>query len=98
MPRQEFYPGRRCSHKARARGKRASARTASALTRRRRDADAPRALQSSARASHARHGLLYGKRFMSEHGKCPMGKHPWLATFFVLAFLLVFLAHKLGLL
>jgi hypothetical protein len=35
---------------------------------------------------------------MSEHGKCPMGKHPWLATFFVLAFLLVFLAHKLGLL
>ena len=35
---------------------------------------------------------------MSEHGKCPMGKHPWPATFFVLAFLLVFLAHKLGLL
>ncbi len=35
---------------------------------------------------------------MSEHGKCPMGKHPWLATFFVLTFLLVFLAHKLGLL
>jgi len=27
-----------------------------------------------------------------------MGKHPWLATFFVLAFLLVFLAHKLGVL
>jgi hypothetical protein len=35
---------------------------------------------------------------MSEHGKCPMGKHPWLATFFVLTFLMVFLAHKLGLL
>jgi hypothetical protein len=35
---------------------------------------------------------------MSEHGKCPMGNHPWLATFFVLAFLLVFIAHKLGLL
>ena len=35
---------------------------------------------------------------MSEHGKCPMGKHPWLATFFALTFLLVFLAHKLGLL
>jgi hypothetical protein len=35
---------------------------------------------------------------LSEHGKCPMGKHPWLATFFVLAFVLVFLAHKLGLL
>ena len=38
------------------------------------------------------------KRVMSEHGKCPMGKHPWLATFFVLTFLLVFIAHKLGLL
>jgi hypothetical protein len=37
-------------------------------------------------------------RLMSEHGKCPMGNHPWLATFFVLAFLLVFIAHKLGLL
>ena len=35
---------------------------------------------------------------MSEHGKCPMGKYPWLATFFVLAFVLIFLAHKLGLL
>ena len=33
---------------------------------------------------------------MSEHGKCPMGKHPWAATFFVITFLLVFLAHKLG--
>jgi hypothetical protein len=35
---------------------------------------------------------------MSEHGKCPMGNHPWLATFFALAFVLVFAAHKLGLL
>ena len=35
---------------------------------------------------------------MSEHGKCPMGKYPWVATFFVLAFILVFFAHKLGLL
>lgn len=35
---------------------------------------------------------------MTEHGKCPMGKYPWLATFFALAFVLVFLAHKLGLL
>ena len=35
---------------------------------------------------------------MSEHVKCPMGKYPWLATFFVLAFALIFLAHKLGLL
>ena len=35
---------------------------------------------------------------MSEHGKCPMGNHPWLATFLALAFVLVFLASKLGLL
>ncbi|MDT5296246.1 MAG: hypothetical protein QOJ76_3126 [Acidobacteriota bacterium] len=35
---------------------------------------------------------------MSEPEKCPMGTHPWLATFLVLAFLLVFAAHKLGLL
>ena len=35
---------------------------------------------------------------MSEQGKCPMGKNPWLATFLVIAFLLVFAAHKLGLL
>jgi hypothetical protein len=36
---------------------------------------------------------------MSEQGnKCPMGKHPWVATFFVIAFVLVFIAHKLGLL
>lgn len=35
---------------------------------------------------------------MSEHGKCPMGKNPWLATFLVIAFFLVFAAHKLGLL
>jgi hypothetical protein len=33
---------------------------------------------------------------MSEHGKCPMGKHPWLATFLALAFIFVFLASKLG--
>lgn len=41
---------------------------------------------------------LYPSVVMSEHGKCPMGKHPWLAAFFVVAFALVFLAHKLGLL
>ena len=35
---------------------------------------------------------------MSEHGKCPMGNHPRLAAFSVVTFLLVFLAHKLGLL
>jgi hypothetical protein len=33
---------------------------------------------------------------MTEHGKCPMGKYPRLATFFVVAFFLVFAAHKLG--
>ena len=42
--------------------------------------------------------LTTGYFVMSEHGKCPMGKYPWLATFFALAFVLVFLAHKLGLL
>ncbi len=35
---------------------------------------------------------------MSEESKCPMGKNPWLATFLALAFILVFLANKLGLL
>jgi hypothetical protein len=33
---------------------------------------------------------------MSESDKCPMGNHPWLATFLVVAFLLVFAAKKLG--
>jgi hypothetical protein len=37
-------------------------------------------------------------RDMREQEKCPMGKNPWLATFLVLAFLLVFAAHKMGLL
>ena len=41
---------------------------------------------------------VYDLRAMAEHGKCPMGNHPWLATFFALAFILVFVAHKLGLL
>jgi len=35
---------------------------------------------------------------MSEGGKCPMGKHAWLATFLVVAFVLMFLSRKLGLL
>jgi hypothetical protein len=35
---------------------------------------------------------------MSEQEKCPMGKYPWLATFLALGFILVFVAHKLGLL
>ncbi|MBA3321880.1 MAG: hypothetical protein H0T45_10605 [Pyrinomonadaceae bacterium] len=33
---------------------------------------------------------------MSEENKCPMGKHPWLATFLAVAFLLVFAAKQLG--
>jgi len=33
---------------------------------------------------------------MNESDKCPMGNHPWLATFLVVAFLLVFAAKKLG--
>jgi hypothetical protein len=33
-----------------------------------------------------------------DNSKCPMGKNPWLATFLVVAFLLVFAAKKLGLL
>ena len=35
---------------------------------------------------------------MSESSKCPMGDHPWLATFLAVAFILVFLSKKLGLL
>ena len=35
---------------------------------------------------------------MADDGKCPMGRHPWLATFLALAFILTFLASKLGLL
>jgi hypothetical protein len=34
---------------------------------------------------------------MSEDNKCPMGKRPWLATFLVIAFLLIVAAKKLGL-
>jgi hypothetical protein len=33
---------------------------------------------------------------MSDSNKCPMGNHPWLATFLVIAFLLIFAAKKLG--
>jgi hypothetical protein len=35
---------------------------------------------------------------MADDVKCPMGKRPWLATFLVIAFILIFLAKKLGLL
>jgi hypothetical protein len=34
---------------------------------------------------------------MADDGKCPMGKHPRLAAFLVVAFLLIFAAKKLGL-
>ena len=33
-----------------------------------------------------------------DEGKCPMGKNPWLATFLVVAFVLLFFSRKLGLL
>ena len=33
---------------------------------------------------------------MSEGGKCPMGKHPWLATMLVVAFFLCVVAKWLG--
>lgn len=34
---------------------------------------------------------------MEESGNtCPMGKHPWLATFVLLAFLLCLAAKKMG--
>jgi hypothetical protein len=33
---------------------------------------------------------------MTERGKCPMGNHPWLAAFLVIAFLLIFAARKIG--
>jgi hypothetical protein len=55
------------------------------------------ALQSSSRIP-SRASEFLRQVNMSEHGKCPMGNHPWIATFFVLVFLLVFAAHKLGLL
>ena len=43
-------------------------------------------------------GQICGRGMMAEEeGKCPMGKNPWLATFLVVAFVLLFLAHKLGL-
>jgi len=47
----------------------------------------------------ARNGTLQASSevVMSDSNKCPMGKHPWLATFLVIAFLLIFAAKKLGL-
>ena len=35
---------------------------------------------------------------MNEKSKCPMGNHPWLATFLAVACILIFLSKKLGLL
>jgi hypothetical protein len=37
-------------------------------------------------------------RSMSEESKCPMGKYPRLAAFLALAFILLFLSKKFGLL
>jgi len=33
----------------------------------------------------------------NRENKCPMGNRPWLATFLVVAFLLIVVAKKLGL-
>ncbi|MDT5121853.1 MAG: hypothetical protein QOC96_1335 [Acidobacteriota bacterium] len=33
---------------------------------------------------------------MSDGGRCPMGKHPWLATMLVVVFFLCFIAKMLG--
>ena len=35
---------------------------------------------------------------MADEGKCPLGRHAWLATFLVVAFVLLFFSRKLGLL
>jgi hypothetical protein len=35
---------------------------------------------------------------MTDGGKCPLGKNAWLATFLVVAFVLLFVSKKLGLL
>lgn len=37
-----------------------------------------------------------GGERVSEENKCPMGNHPWLATFLVVAFVLCFLAKTFG--
>ncbi len=39
---------------------------------------------------------MSSKPGMEESNKCPMGNHPWLATFLVVAFILCFIASKLG--
>ena len=47
----------------------------------------------------AQRARFWQMRFvMSDDPKCPMGNHPWLATFLALAFILLFAAKKLGLL
>jgi len=33
---------------------------------------------------------------MADDNKCPMGNHPWLATFLVVAFFLCFVGKSLG--
>lgn len=34
----------------------------------------------------------------TDGGKCPLGKNAWLATFLVVAFILLFVSRRLGLL
>jgi hypothetical protein len=48
------------------------------------------------RCSHTSRVVGNREQDMSDGNKCPMGKHPWLATFLVITFLLIFAAHKLG--
>lgn len=35
---------------------------------------------------------------MADESKCPLGRHAWLATFLVVAFVLLFVSRRLGLL
>ena len=39
---------------------------------------------------------MSSKMGMEQDNKCPMGNHPWLATFLVVAFILCFIASRLG--
>jgi hypothetical protein len=55
-------------------------------------------LSQPARRWQTKAKLSRDKQSMSEENRCPMGNHPWLATFLALAFILLFLSKKLGLL
>ena len=45
-----------------------------------------------------RRGQTANRTTMADESKCPMGRHAWLATFLVVAFVLLFFSKKLGLL